>query len=327
MTVPDASETAEGEGPDGSDKPPHDDISLTRSHNKSSTTQMNGLRQSEVPNGQKRVPTRTAASTAHGSVPLPPPEEGSYPKEPGHTRPALESLVLSANAVANGNKTPSTPSTPTFSETESESRPSTRAPSQAPSRAASFSAGVSGGKVTAPSPKPAKGTVAPPVPHPGERRVAAHPMKGKTASVHSDGGGHKFHLKDLKDMLSSGPKIARKSSQRSSGSKRSDSDSGAKSVGGDSAASLSKKYGVCQKVAIGKGATSVVRLAHKWDRSEERLYAVKVRWPAFIQPHAPESSKFHRSSERDERMSLRRNTSRSSLQSFAFLLPYTTPTS
>jgi hypothetical protein len=30
-------------------------------------------------------------------------------------------------------------------------------------------------------------------------------------------------------------------------------------------------------VAIGKGATSVVRLAHKWDRSEEKLYAIKVR--------------------------------------------------
>ncbi len=40
--------------------------------------------------------------------------------------------------------------------------------------------------------------------------------------------------------------------------------------------SLLKKYGVCEKVAIGKGATSVVRLAHKWDRSEEKLYAVKV---------------------------------------------------
>lgn len=38
---------------------------------------------------------------------------------------------------------------------------------------------------------------------------------------------------------------------------------------------MSKKYGVCQKLAIGKGATSVVRLAHKWDRSEEKLYAVK----------------------------------------------------
>jgi len=30
-----------------------------------------------------------------------------------------------------------------------------------------------------------------------------------------------------------------------------------------------------QKMAIGKGATSVVRLAHKWDRTEEKLYAVK----------------------------------------------------
>ncbi|KZV95626.1 Pkinase-domain-containing protein, partial [Exidia glandulosa HHB12029] len=42
-----------------------------------------------------------------------------------------------------------------------------------------------------------------------------------------------------------------------------------------STASLLKKYGVCGRVAIGKGATSVVRLAHKWDRSEEKLYAVK----------------------------------------------------
>ncbi|KIY45811.1 Pkinase-domain-containing protein [Fistulina hepatica ATCC 64428] len=36
------------------------------------------------------------------------------------------------------------------------------------------------------------------------------------------------------------------------------------------------QYGVTQKVAIGKGATSVVRLAHKWDRSEgDKLYAIK----------------------------------------------------
>ncbi|GAA6063218.1 hypothetical protein JCM10212_002440 [Sporobolomyces blumeae] len=39
--------------------------------------------------------------------------------------------------------------------------------------------------------------------------------------------------------------------------------------------SLSKKYGVCDKVIVGKGATAVVRLAHKWDRSTEQLYAVK----------------------------------------------------
>ena len=102
----------------------------------------------------------------------------------------------------------------------------------------------------------------------------------KPPSVHSDTSSHRFNLKDL---LASAPKIPRRSSQRSS--RRSDSDPGsdggkmggkAKSTGGDSTTSLSKKYGVCQKVAIGKGATSVVKLAHKWDRSEEKLYAVKV---------------------------------------------------
>jgi protein-serine/threonine kinase len=90
--------------------------------------------------------------------------------------------------------------------------------------------------------------------------------------VNSTDGGHKFNLKDL---LSGGPKLARKSSARSTGSsKHSDSDADTKSNAG-STASLSQKYGVCQKLAIGKGATSVVRLAHKWDRTEEKLYAVK----------------------------------------------------
>lgn len=49
-----------------------------------------------------------------------------------------------------------------------------------------------------------------------------------------------------------------------------------RSRGGQSNASLTKKYGVCDKVIVGKGATAVVRLAHKWDRSTEKLYAVKV---------------------------------------------------
>lgn len=40
-------------------------------------------------------------------------------------------------------------------------------------------------------------------------------------------------------------------------------------------ASLLKKYGTCERVAIGKGATAVVRIAHKWDKSTEKLYAVK----------------------------------------------------
>lgn len=47
--------------------------------------------------------------------------------------------------------------------------------------------------------------------------------------------------------------------------------------GGNTTTSLLKKYGACEKVAIGRGATAVVRLAHKWDKSTEKLYAVKVR--------------------------------------------------
>jgi serine/threonine protein kinase len=62
---------------------------------------------------------------------------------------------------------------------------------------------------------------------------------------------------------------------RSTGSsKKSESDGGAKSVA-ESTTSLLKKYGVCDNGAIGKGATSVVRLVHKWDRTEEKIYAVK----------------------------------------------------
>jgi serine/threonine protein kinase len=92
------------------------------------------------------------------------------------------------------------------------------------------------------------------------------------SSVHSTDGGHKFTLKDL---LGSAPKLSRKSSARSSASSRkSDSEGGPKSTAGESTGLL-KKYGTCERVAIGKGATSVVRLAHKWDRSEEKLYAVK----------------------------------------------------
>ncbi|KAK4698695.1 hypothetical protein P7C70_g7576, partial [Phenoliferia sp. Uapishka_3] len=48
-----------------------------------------------------------------------------------------------------------------------------------------------------------------------------------------------------------------------------------KSKSGQTTTSLLKKYGVCEKVAIGKGATATVKLAHKWDRTTERLYAVK----------------------------------------------------
>ncbi|KAG8908115.1 serine/threonine-protein kinase HAL4/sat4 [Tulasnella sp. 403] len=110
----------------------------------------------------------------------------------------------------------------------------------------------------------------------------------------TDGRDGRFNLKDL---LGNGTKLSRKSSASSRKSDSSKGDepmlihggytSGPESVGGggksksrpssvagESTTSL-KKYGVCERAAIGKGATSVVRLAHKWDRKEEKLYAVK----------------------------------------------------
>lgn len=177
-------------------------------------------------------------------------------------------------------------STPLSSPVDSDwaiSAPPSAPPTRPGSRAPSMSAGVSGNKVAAPpidtkNGKPAKDKDdVPPTPS----------GKNGRSSSFSD---HKFSLKDL---LPSTPKLARKISQRSTSSRKSDSEADAVSVGGkarstagDSATSLSKKYGVCQKVAIGKGATSVVRLAHKWDHSEEKLYAIKVS----VGPHLLEPS-------------------------------------
>lgn len=39
--------------------------------------------------------------------------------------------------------------------------------------------------------------------------------------------------------------------------------------------SFLKKYGVCEKVVIGKGVIVVVWLVYKWDCSMEKLYVVK----------------------------------------------------
>jgi tRNA A-37 threonylcarbamoyl transferase component Bud32 len=86
--------------------------------------------------------------------------------------------------------------------------------------------------------------------------------------------GNRFTIKDLIGM-GDGTRMQRKQSDR--GSQRG-SDKGSTKGSehdGASTASLLKKYGVCDKAAIGKGATAVVRLAHKWDRREEKLYAVK----------------------------------------------------
>ncbi|KAH7340930.1 kinase-like domain-containing protein [Rhizoctonia solani] len=87
------------------------------------------------------------------------------------------------------------------------------------------------------------------------------------------GDHHKFNLKDL---IGSAPKPTRKSS--TGGSRKSDAGSekgGPRSVASGASGGRLDHYGICERVAIGKGATSIVRLAHKWDRTEEKLYAVK----------------------------------------------------
>ncbi|KAF8816633.1 other/HAL protein kinase [Phlegmacium glaucopus] len=251
-------------------------------------------------------PTTITADRAT-SFPLPLPDTLiSGDKQPGYTRGALQQLIavpLSSASSSSSDQhqekylkqqlpsqTPSDPpstvsspaaTSPTDSYWEGGSAPPSRTvsrPSSQPaSRAGSMSAGVSGGKIATP---PAAHT-----PAWRERRgskskaeVAPTTPTRKPASIHSDKGDGLSHKFNLKDLLANGPKLNRKSSQRSTSSKKSDSDAGsgkAKSTAGDSAVSLTQKYGVCQKVAIGKGATSVVRLAHKWDRTEEKLYAIK----------------------------------------------------
>ncbi|KZV77546.1 Pkinase-domain-containing protein [Peniophora sp. CONT] len=173
------------------------------------------------------------------------------------------------------------------------SAPSTRPPTAPPSRVASRAPSMSGDRpdtngirtqapktVTAPKPhhsaalphkipaavQKALGASAPSTPEPGAKK--------RPPSVKSENEDKGFFRNALHSAT---PKITRKSSQRSTGgsSRKSDSDGGARSVAGDSVQSLSQKYGICERVAIGKGATSVVRLAHKWDRNDEKLYAVK----------------------------------------------------
>lgn len=238
-----------------------------------------------------------------GSFPptWPPQHEARYSnpsqvqKEPGLIRGALQTLAAvslsntSSSSLDQQNRkkhfsalqspihSPSPCATsPTDSSWEgASSRGPSRLPSQPASHAPSMSAGVSG-RILAPwSPVF--------VPVSQERRASRDSdapfvtPSQKPGFVHSDKaeGGHKFSLRDL---LASGPKLRRKSSQPSS-SKKSNSDTGdgrARSTSGDSVVGLTLKYGVRQKLAIGKGVMSVVKLAHKWDRSEEKLYAIKV---------------------------------------------------
>lgn len=109
-----------------------------------------------------------------------------------------------------------------------------------------------------------------------ERSPSYNAGQSKPSSVKEEGKEGKFKLSDL---LGSSQKLGRRTSAAGSakGSEKGSTKGSEKGYGGDnnSTASLFKKYGVCEKAAIGKGATAVVRLAHKWDRSEEKLYAVK----------------------------------------------------
>ena len=117
------------------------------------------------------------------------------------------------------------------------------------------------------------------------------PRSGSHGEHHNSGGHHeKGGLGGAMDFMRI--KVQRKTSVTSRKSDDGKSDHGEqeksqyggseKSRGDKSNASLSKKYGVCDKVIVGKGATAVVRLAHKWDRSTERLYAVKVSYRWFL---------------------------------------------
>lgn len=246
------------------------------------------------------TPAKPAPSHQKSSVPHPPvnggvhhtqrrqsmPSSSPHPRESGHSHKDLEPLVMAQSTIqaqVSRSTTTSTSPSPTSSPSPSESnqwsapptRPPSRPPSQAPSRAASmsgakpdlsslFSSPLLGGLTKSKKDKPPVTPV----------EQSSDPRPKGPPSVHSTDGGTKFNLRDL---LGPGPKLSRKSSARSSASSRkSDSEGGPKSTGGESTGSLLKKYGTCERVAIGKGATSVVRLAHKWDRTEEKLYAVKV---------------------------------------------------
>jgi protein-serine/threonine kinase len=364
----DASETAqtEGDGPEGSDKPGISNNKLFLKYTNSQrprapstgarSTSARSNRSTGTSNGTP-TPTsnRTISSAHHPSVPLPPPEAGAFPKEPGHTKGSLGKLVLQSTEhnknvpPVRGSETPSTVDSPTGSDSDSwgHSTTSTRPPSRVPSRAPSMSRGKSGAEADRISKTPvatakkepdsaaivaaalektklSKAVVA------AEVVPSAPPSKppSRPPSVNSDSGHHRFTLKDL---LANGPKLNRRSSARSTASsKKSDSDGERRSTAGESTASLSKKYGVCERVAIGKGATSVVRLAHKWDHQEEKLYAVKVRVSATVDPPnvlGPLTFGAIRNSASAGRTRLRRNMSRSLRPSSASPQPCTMRTS
>lgn len=246
---------ADGESQEA-DKPPHDNKTLlvsppvTQSTSLSPTpTKTSKDRSYSFSDGVRRM-FSSSASQSQANV-QPPPVVQNLIVSNGHPSKAPQ---LAAKSGAN---TPSTAESPSASDSEwGPSPPSTRPPSRAVSVSRND---PKDNNILTSSERTVRPSAANPTP--SSRPASVKSMKSRS----SDGEG-KFTLKDL---LSSGPKLNRKASQRSGGSSRkSDSDR-------SDSSNLLKKYGVCERVAIGKGATSVVRLAHKWDRSEEKLYAVK----------------------------------------------------
>ena len=112
--------------------------------------------------------------------------------------------------------------------------------------------------------------------------------RSRSNSFASEKGKNSGHGSTLRDMIMNNPVLSRKGSSASHRSDGSTSSKGTKEGkkqkgrGASSAvngtgevASLMKKYGTCERVAIGKGATAVVRVAYKRDESKEKMYAVK----------------------------------------------------
>ena len=293
-TSDDAQASSEGDGQDSSEPPNRDRKPSIPSQSPPESSHRNGVAMSVKPAPflQKDSQPRPLANGHASSTQMKSdsssfsPVLNSHFGELGNSHRDLQPLVVSPPSIqvrASRSTTTSTTPSPTSSSSPSESNPwsapptlpPSRPPSQAPSRAPS----ISGARpdlsslLTSPALAFAKGSKK-------DRAVPVTPVEASPvprskdpSSVHSTDGSHKFTLKDL---LGSAPKLSRKSSARSSASSRkSDSEGGPKSTAGESTGLL-KKYGTCERVAIGKGATSVVRLAHKWDRSEEKLYAVKV---------------------------------------------------
>jgi hypothetical protein len=294
LDAPDDAQASEGDGQDTSEPPSSDrKTSIVKPgfseapHHNGSIMPMDPVLSASHPKDSQPRPLANGHANSTGrrsSISHPSPHPKPHAQESNHSRRDLQPLVVPRPAiqVQNSHSTTTSPSpSPTSSPSPSESNPwsapPTLPPSVPPSQAPSRAPSMSGAKpdlsslLSSPDPTPAKGSKK-------DRHAPATPVEPSAprnkgpSSIHSTEGG-KFNLKDL---LGSAPKLSRKSSARSSASSRkSDSEGGPKSTGGESTGLL-KKYGTCERVAIGKGATSVVRLAHKWDRTEEKLYAVKV---------------------------------------------------